>query len=216
MIQKYNMSETLEIVCSVITALSTIFIAIQLFQNARAEKKHHEEMRRIKTVEVMENWSTSLKKETSFAEKIVEGFTEEQCRSLYFKGEIILDCKKGQDICQICKEGVGDNAQAQCKKCIIDKDKFRLAGAQLSEFRWYVVGYLNMLESVMTAWNLNIVDREEIEDQFQYLYNPERGWNALEPFRVAAGGSKAYPNIEKFIQEMKNRRSEEHPGRKEL
>lgn len=85
------MIEILEIICSVITALSTICIAIQLFQTACAEKKHHEEMRRIKTVEVMENWSTSLMKETSFAEKIVEGFTDEQCRALYFKEEFELD-----------------------------------------------------------------------------------------------------------------------------
>lgn len=205
MIHEYDMVENLQIVSSVITAISTIFIAIQLFQNANAEKKHHEEMRRIKTVEVMENWSTSLKKETSFAEKIVEGFTEEQCRCLYLKEEFELDCKKGRDICQICKETVHDDLKAQCNKCI-DGNKFKLAGAQLSEFRWYVVGYLNMLESVMTAWNLNIVDRKEIEDQFQYLYNPEKGWNALKAFRVAAGGSNAYPNIERFIQEMEERR----------
>lgn len=63
-----------------------------------------------------------------------------------------------------------------------------------------------MLESVMTAWNLNIVDCEEIEEQFQYLYNPQKGWNALEAFREAAGGSNAYPNFEKFIKEMKKGR----------
>lgn len=85
------MVENLQIVSSVITVISTIFIAIQLFQNANAEKKHHDEMRRIKTVEVMKNWSTFLKKETSFAEKIVEGFTQEQCRHLYFKEEFELD-----------------------------------------------------------------------------------------------------------------------------
>lgn len=202
------MMQKLDIVFSVITALSTLFIAIQLFQTARAEKKHHEETRRIKTVEIMENWSKSLKKETSFAEKIVEGFTAEQCRSLFFKEEFELDCKKGQDICQICKENAFDVTHASCNKCI-NGDKFKLTGAHLSEFRWYVVGYLNMLESVMTAWNLNIVDRKEIEDQFQYLYNPERGWNALKPFRDAAGGSSAYPNIEKFMQEMENRRKKD-------
>lgn len=211
----YDMIENIEMVCSVITALSTIFIGIQLFQTARAEKKHHEEMRRIKTVEIMENWSKSLKKETSFAEKIVEGFTEEQCRWLYFKEEFELDCKKGRDICQICKEKAPDAHHTECQNCITG-GKFKLAGAQLAEFRWYVVGYLNMLESVMTAWNLNIVDREEIEDQFQYLYNPEKGWDALKHFREAAGGISAYPNIEKFMQEMQKRRNKERPARAKL
>ncbi len=209
------MIENIEMICSVITALSTIFIGIQLFQTARAEKKHHEEMRRIKTVEIMENWSKSLKKETSFAERIVEGFTEEQCRCLYFKEEFELDCKKGRDICQICTEKASDVPQTECNRCIRG-DKFKLAGAQLSEFRWYVLGYLNMLEIVMAAWNMNSVEREEIEVQFQYLYNPEKGWNALKPFREAAGGRSAYPNIEKFIQEMQKRRETDRPVRPKL
>ena len=193
-------------ICSVITALSTVFIALQLLLTERANKKHHEEMRRIKTVEIMENWSKSLQKETSFAERIVEGFTPEQCRALYFKEPFQLDVNKGKDICQICTETECDRSKDECKHCI-QGDKFKLEGAQLSEFRWYVIGYLNMLESVMTAWKLNIVDRDEIENQFQYLYNPERGWNALKPFREAAGGAEAYPNIEEFMNKLSENRT---------
>lgn len=163
-------------------------------------------MRRIKTVEIMENWSKSLKKETSFAEKIVEGFTPDQCRSLFFKEEFELDEKKSKDICQLCRENNCNSSQEECDHCNVDR-AFKLSGAQLSEFRWYVVGYLNMLESVMTAWHLNIVDQEEIENQFQYLYNPEKGWNALKSFREAAGGMNAYPNIEQFMQTLEKKRN---------
>lgn len=200
------MINTVATVCSIISALSTIFIAIQLFLTARAEKKHHEEMRRFKTVEIIENWSKSIEKETSFAEKIVESFTADQCRSLFFKEAFDLDNRKGRDICQICNVKMCDPTQGECNKCI-SGEKFRLEGAQLSEFRWYVVGYLNILESVMTAWNLNIVDREEVENQFQFLYNPEKGWNALKPFRDAAGGMDAYPNIEKFMKRLEQKRN---------
>lgn len=188
-----------QIICSVITALSTIFIALQFYQMKKAEEKNHEEMRRIKTIEVMQNWSSSLKKETSFAEKIVEGFSEEQCRALYFGEEIKIEDKKGENICQICPEN--SSGCSKCKK----GNKFKLNGVQLSEFRWYVITYLNMLENVMTAWNLKIVDTDEIEQQFQYLYNPEKGWNALEAFRKAAGGNKAYPNIDRFIKLLKDK-----------
>lgn len=208
-----NTLNTIQVICSVISLLSLIFIAIQLFQTSRAEKKHHEEIRRTKTVEIMENWSKSLKKETSFAEKIVEGFSPEQCRALFFKESFELDKAKGLDICQLCNERACVPPQSECTQCI-SGDKFMLEGVQLSEFRWYVIGYLNMLESVMTAWNLNIVDSEEIEKQFKYLYNPERGWNALKSFRVAAGGTEAYPNIEKFMKKLeanRNAGNREHP-----
>lgn len=193
-----------QIICSAITALSTIFIALQFYQMKKAEKKSHEEMRRIKTVEVMQNWSNSLKKETSFAEKIVKSFSEEQCRALYFGEGIKIDIDKGEKICQICPE-----SSENCKKCKNNK-KFKLEGVQLSEFRWYVITYLNMLENVMTAWSLKIVDTDEIEQQFQYLYNPEKGWNALEAFRKAAGGKKSYPNIEKFVSLLKEKSEQEN------
>lgn len=188
-----------QIICSTITALSTIFIALQFYQMKKAEEKSHEEMRRIQTIEVMQNWSCSLKKETSFAEKIVEGFNDEQCRALYFGEVIKIDVEKGEKICQICPEKCEG-----CRKCI-DEKIFKLEGVQLSEFRWYVITYLNMLENVMTAWDLKIVDTYEIEQQFQYLYNSEKGWDALESFRKAAGGKKSYPNIEKFVSLLKEK-----------
>lgn len=193
----------LQMICSGITALSTIFIALQFYETKKAEQKNHEELRRVKTIEVMQNWSKTLKKETSFAEKIVEGFSEEQCRALYFGESIKIDIEKGEKICQICPERTEN-----CKKCKTDR-KLKLEGVQLSEFRWYVINYLNMLENVMTAWNLKIVDTDEIEQQFQYLYNPEKGWNALEAFRKAAGGKKSYPNIDKFILQLKEKREKE-------
>jgi hypothetical protein len=176
---------------------------LQLLLEKKVEKKQHEEMRRIKTVEVMEHWSNSLKRETSFAEKIVEGFTDAQCRDLYFKKPIELDIEKGRDLCQICTEC--KDAKDKCEQCI-SGNKFKLTGAPLAEFRWYVIGYLNMLESVMTAWKLKIVDTDEIENQFQYLYNPEQGWNALEPFRKAAGGEDAYPNIDEFMKSLEEKK----------
>ena len=205
----------IQIICSIVTALSTVLILVQLFLTEKANQKHHEEMRRIKTVEIMENWSKSLQRETSFAEKIVEGFTPEQCRALYFKEPFELEVNRGKDICQICTEGECSRVGKKCENCI-QGDKFRLEGAQLSEFRWYVIGYLNMLESVMTAWKLNIVDSEEIENQFQYLYNPERGWNALKPFREAAGGEDAYPNIEEFMTRLCEKRKKVNRDTKKL
>lgn len=189
--------ESIQLVCSIITAVSTIFIAVQIYQNYKENKDGHEEVRRIKTVEIMQDWTTSIKKEASYAEMIVEGFTPEQCRHLYLKEQFSIDVDKAKMICQICP-----NSSDKCQNCK-EGDKHILKGTQLNELRWYVVTYLNMLEIVMTAWDLGIVDCETVKNQFQYLYNPEKGWDALEDFRIAAGGNKAYPNIGKFVQMLK-------------
>lgn len=195
--------EYIQIICSIISAISTIIIALQFVQAERSEKKHHEEMRRSKTIDIMQDWNNSLRKETSYAEKIVHELDEKQCRELYFSNRVQLELKTGKKFCQICSQRCEG-----CKKCMEIQDGFFvLESVRLSEFRWYVISYLNMLETVMTAWNLGIVDREEIERQFRYLYNPQKGQDALKHFRKAAGGEGVFPNIAKFINMLEEKHS---------
>lgn len=179
-------------------AISTIVIAIQLGVMICTEKKNREETRRLQTIRIMENWSSSLKKEASSAETIVEHFDRKQCRRLYKKKTIIVNRKTAKKIQEILPKHKIKGLDNPKKK------KFKIKNALLLEFRWYVISYLNMLESVLTAWDLKIVDTEVIKNQFQYLYKPEKDWNVLEEFRQAAGGNKVYPNIDKFINELKN------------
>lgn len=84
----------------------------------------------------------------------------------------------------------------------------------LNEIRWLIINYLNNLETVFSAWDLNIVDTGVIEKQFSYILNDEKGWDALSQFRKVAGGVQSYPNTEKFISKMKEDkilRINEHP-----
>ena len=84
------------------------------------------------------------------------------------------------------------------------KTNKRVDGKILNELRYHVICYLNMLETVMTSWDLGVVDRETIQEQFKFLLMNGKGM-ALEPFRRAAGG---YPLIGKFLDHMKDKASE--------
>lgn len=189
-----------EILLSCITAFSGLLIIIQLFLSHKQKKKEHEEQRRQKTVEIMLEWNASLERETSFAEKIVEQFTQEQCRNLYFQKKFNVNKELHEQICQICaykKEGM-------CETCASkDGKEFSVDGKRLLDLRWYIISYLNTLETVLVAWQQETVDKKIIEHEFSYLYNQEKGWNALAHFREAAGGKKAYPVIEAFIDKLK-------------
>lgn len=176
-----------QIICEIVTALSTVLIVIQLLIMRNTEKKNREEARRLNTVQVMQHWSDSLEKETSFAERIVEQFDKEQCRKLYAKDNLIVNEKLAGEIMQLCPLHADDCEQQS-------ENQFLIKGALLSELRWYIITYLNTLETVLTAWNLSIVDHETIVSQFQYLYNQEKDWNVLEEFRNASGGNKSYPS----------------------
>lgn len=76
-------------------------------------------------------------------------------------------------------------------------------GKILTELRWHVVTYLNTLETIMVSWDLGIVDRTTIEEQFAFVRDTSRG-ATLSQFRHVAG---AYPLIEKFIDNTKEKSS---------
>lgn len=85
----------------------------------------------------------------------------------------------------------------------------KVDGKILTELRWHVIAYLNTLETVLTAWDLGIVDRKTVEEQFAFLKDTSKGVT-LTLFRNIAGG---YPVIEKFINTIK---TQSNPPRDEL
>jgi hypothetical protein len=159
-------------------------------------------------VDLMIQWSSTIKKETSFAEKIVNKLDETQTRSLYNQEPFKVSKDIKEKLCEICPYKNNSYCSEKCKDVPIPNDGFTVSGLQLSELRWYIVQYLNSLESIMLAWQQNIVDREMIEEEFLYLYDPARGGNALKKFREIAGGGNSYPVIGEFYKKLVQKKDE--------
>ena len=183
-----------------LSASATLLILIQLILAYISKRKEHEEQRRQKTVDVLLEWNKSLERETSFAERIVETFDTEQCRKLFQKEPFKVNEETHKELCEICcNKNVSD-----CNSCTKDeRGDYTVSGRQLLELRWYIISYLNTLETVLIAWQQSAVDRKMIEREFAYLYSAEKGWDVLSAFRTAAGGMKAYPVIDQFILQLK-------------
>lgn len=179
-----------------IGAAASLMVFVQIFQMRKQMKNEYEKARREKTAEWMNNWCNSVKKATISAESIAQTFDENQCRALYRRDAFSVNKKTGKKICEMCSL----DKHIQCENCSLQEDGTTVDSAILDELRWHVVSYLNTLETLMVAWDLAIVDRQTIEEQYQFLYDPSRGNNAIEKFRYAAGG---YPTIEKFMQTIR-------------
>lgn len=192
-----KLSVMLDVIGLVIS--STIFVQILLI--IKQNKKAHEEKRRLKTVELMMEWSKSLKRETSFAETVVEGLNHNQSKCLFEKRPFDVDRQTMQMILEICPEFQSDYDMSS------QIHTFQVKDMLLAQLRWYVISYLNMLETIMIALKMGIVDSDTIYQQYSYLYNEEKGWNVLRDFRMAAG-KNAYPNIEAFIDDLKRKNEE--------
>ncbi len=184
-----------------VSAASTVLIVVQLLLSHLHKHKEHEEQRRQKTVDMLLEWTKSLERETSFAEKIVEKFSEEQCRKLYLQEPFQVDLETKKSLCQICCY----KDEERCKNCKKQQvgPFYTVDDKQLLELRWYIISYLNTLETVLVAWQQGTVDKKIIEREFSYLYSAEKGWDVLAAFRRAAGGMASYPIIETFLSALK-------------
>ncbi|MBQ2719033.1 MAG: hypothetical protein IJB94_02760 [Clostridia bacterium] len=173
--------------------ISAGLIIPQIFLLKKQIKEQHEEHRRENTINYMLTWCDCVKKDTCIAEQVARKLNNDQAISLYKHEafEVLPQTKK--DICKFCSLG-----KEACAGCCL-KDSNVVDGKILTELRWHVITYLNTLETVLIAWDLGIVDRETIEEQFSFLKDATKG-STLSQFRYSAGG---YPVIEKFIDSIK-------------
>ncbi len=166
----------------------------------QATTEQHEELRRVKTIELLSNWNNSLKKESRLAEKIVETFDNDQCKRLYDYNSFHVDETAHKMICQMCSE----KNKETCTKCQKDANGMYLVeGAILTELRGNVTNYLNNLEIVALAWDQAIVDKEVIVTQFSFLHTPGVK-TALSNYRNIAGGGNSFPALADFYEVIKN------------
>lgn len=94
--------EIISLMISAYGSLSLVLLVIQLVVAKNDSRARHDEKRREKTVDYMIKWSESLRWETAYALKIVEGFNYEQSQSLY-KGEPFeVNRATKEKLCAIC------------------------------------------------------------------------------------------------------------------
>lgn len=215
-------------------SFSLVLLVVQMVVSKKDAQARHDEKRREKTVDYMIKWSESLRWETTYAVRIVEGFNYEQCANLYNKKPFEVNFETKKELCPICS----NYKKASCKKCfeidskseneaqnknIGDKKQidassrmYTIDVVQCNEIRWYIIQYLNFLEALLISWKQGIVDRDIIEEQFYFLYDPDSGKDALQSFRNAAGKGKSYPTIEEFCLELRNNKQQTNIKMKEI
>lgn len=209
----------ISVILSALSMISVVLVFVQLALSTKQAKANHEEKRREKTVEYMLKWSESLEWETTFAINIIEQFNHIQCEKLYLREEFEVNYEIKEKLCCICSH----YQKPTCKKCTqqkategSEKLTYMVGIEQCTELRWYVIKYLNHLESLLISWKQGIIDRNIIEEQFVYLYDPKTGQDTLQSFRNIAGNGASYPTIEEFCLALRTKRQASNAKMKEL
>jgi hypothetical protein len=209
----YIMSELISWIALIISGISAYYYNRQAFflksQISLLEKQlnyngeqlrcDHERSRRELAVELCQKWAIHLNRKSTLARKLVENFSDEQARSLFNNEPIILDVKH----LSLVKGCLPDTSYFNNNGISFENDReITLQEKDVSEIRWLVVSYLNLLETIFAAWHYGIAEKQIIECQFGYLVAPDKGHLILERFRQAAGGANSFPAIKAFVSEI--------------
>ncbi|MGV1046632.1 hypothetical protein [Limnohabitans sp.] len=185
-------------VATIVQAIAALGIAIQIYQSKSEIEADHERSRREKSIDILTNWSKSLTKENSITRKILDNLNEDQCTNVLQQEEFKIH-KKHEPLLQ---QLFGQDLDPAVDDFITVKPQ------QSAALRWNAITYLNSLEFTFVAWQYSVVDRKIIEDEFQYLFNPDSGSEVLKNFRKASGGSGVFPAIEIFSTHITQKNKE--------
>src|SRR5271156_2517957 len=148
-------------------------------------------------INLMLTWEKRLQFDTRQVSRLVHRLNEEQCQKL----DNLQEFHVSGDLEELVSMCFPPDLQPLIK----DVKGILIAGRQLRYLRYTAVAYLNLIESILSAWHQNIVDRKVIEDQFMFLYL--EGENALETFRQI-GGEDYYPSTMTFLLRLKQIKQE--------
>lgn len=204
-----TLTDWISAIASSITALGIVFLWYQIFVMKKNIDIDNEKSRREYAVNLILEWSKSLKRYSSISRKLVETFNEEQARKLWKSESFYVELDK-KDLVEASLATCDDKEQLK-----LENEKIILTNKQSAFLRWTIICYLNFLESILIAKRHGIADKEIIKEEFRYLVKPQEGHSILKNFRKACGGNVSYPAIEEFAIELEGQNNV-FDGKKEI
>ena len=183
------MTDWIVAISSSITAITILLIWVKY----RAD---HERSRRENAVNLCTNYIASLNRRTASAFRFAETLNPKDSRHLYKMETFSVDAKFKALI-------IGASSGVLNEEDLLSsKGELKLNEELVAAIRWELITHLNSIEAVLSAWRHNVADKEMIKEQFSHLISVDDGYSIVENFRNAGGGSRAYPSIYEFVEEI--------------
>jgi hypothetical protein len=195
-------------IADVVMALGIVLVfwqAVLLRQQISAD---HERSRREMTVTLLQHWNGAITPLTAAAERLVRKFDDDQCQKLADGRELQIKAEH-RSLVETCLADVLSLGESVPEA----SGMLNLTQKHVSRLRWQVADYLNETEALLLGWQVSIADRKMIEREFAFLYEPEKGTDALAKFRTAMGGRGCFPAIYDFMLMLHEQRKGEPQAR---
>jgi hypothetical protein len=205
----------------VVTGVSAYFIYLQLRANTeqlrtsneqlRTSHKElhddHERSRRQLAVKLLQDWTTGLQFGMVTVLYLAMELSQDQCNAVAGLQPLSLDDNtKYRDLLKRVidlKWPRSAENEKEKEKITVDKGKITVDGECVVFIRTSIINYLNLLESILTAWRSNVASETILEEQFRCLLRV----NDLARFRTSMEninlGTNTYPSIAEFMQKLR-------------
>lgn len=139
-------------------------------------------------VELISKWSISLNRNISSSRKVVENLGLRECEAINKMQELTIEDKDNQ-LSKLLKVSLD-------KEIIVENGLIYLDEDCSGILRWHITTYLNLLESIMIAWQRGLAHPEIIEQEFMFLRSDDGQGFALSTFRrqLRAEAEKTHKN----------------------
>ncbi|MDO8736925.1 MAG: hypothetical protein Q7K29_07560 [Thermoleophilia bacterium] len=159
-------------VANSVLAVTIVVFGLQLRNDVKHIKADHERSRREKAIDLLEMYATKVHENSPglrFSTKLLSQLNENNYKAIWNCDPFEVEEKHkyliiGALECDINKLNLK-----------IEFGRIFLRRRELLVIRSQLVGYLNVLEVVATAWKHNVADREIIEDEFDRLIIQQDG-----------------------------------------
>jgi hypothetical protein len=189
------------IATAAVAAISAILVWLQL----RAD---HERSRRELAVNLLREWTTGQQIETASAIRLVRLLNADQCAKLAARESFTLpNTPDFRELVLACLEYRFPSVRND--KPISDSTEdssLTINSTYVAYIRFRAVGYLNLLESILSAWYESVAQPNIIEGQFLFLRSgKETDLKTLRTAMQNANNADPFPCITLFVANMQPR-----------
>lgn len=190
----------------VVAATGVVFIAWQALLAAKQAKAFfaqfkadHERSRRQSAIELMQYWTDRVHDllPALLVREMIEELNSTQCDKLHQRIPLSVE-KRFLPLLETFFSAI---PLVQQRALTVEDGVIKLDEFQARLILRHMTEYLNVLETIATAWRHNIVDRDIFEEEFRSLFLKSNNKFLLEEFRRSSG---VYPSISAFVESVKN------------
>jgi hypothetical protein len=183
---------------------SAYYIYKQVRDAREADRQERIRLKKEFAVRLLDRWRDQQRPDVVSAYQLARSFSYQQCLILTNRQLTSIHLDATEELKLLTQLAFSYKFDGFNVDNLVKEGKIYLDGVHVFHIRFCVISRLDLLESVLLAWRLDVADREIIEDAFAFLRDDAVN---LKNYRDAlnwTAGRECNPSIADFVSAIEN------------